>query len=348
MFTPEPPVLARGDDGFRLTLQDGGVAPAGVMGPVRRDRADLLVLRVWSMRAGSIGLSPSRLEVNSTARMSQHDIAMSSSVTMIARAFLKSRRLKAAGRKKEPPNRPRDPPCQPSGKPSSTPSQDHHQGVALILKGSSQKPRKKFCQSSARHGADGSISLPLVLPSIAGRNGTNDSVDSEYTVHTSDFLETEVKDAILVTLERETANGSLWFPRKRAAAAGGLGDPLAAVFLYRTSRLSGLMQQIVRLAHVMDHAGATKGATLRRPPRFPAYLSFLHHSLPQLTTAHFRTRIATAQMRGCFSGDFWITADEIELLDPRLAVEPGSGFEIGFNQMPEIAAVLDIVHNMLG
>lgn len=165
---------------------------------------------------------------------------------------------------------------------------------------------------------------------------------------TSVNLETEVKDAMLVTLERETANGSLWFPRKRVGTDGGLGDPLAAVFLCRTSRLSGLMQQVVRLACVLDHAGSSPGEALRRPLRLPAYLGFLHHSLPQLTTAHFRSRIATAQMRGCFPGDFRITSDEITLLDPRLAVESGSGFGIGFNQMPEIAAALDILHNMLG
>ena len=44
-------------------------------------------------------------------------------MTMIAYAFLQSRRLKTAKReKKESPDHPRNQPCQPSGKPSSTPS----------------------------------------------------------------------------------------------------------------------------------------------------------------------------------------------------------------------------------
>jgi len=77
-------------------------------------------------------------------------------MTMIAYAFLQSRRLTAAGRKKEPPDRPRNQQCQPSGKPSSTPSRDHHQNADLIVKGSSQNSQKKFCQSGA--SAPGAIS----------------------------------------------------------------------------------------------------------------------------------------------------------------------------------------------
>ena len=72
-------------------------------------------------------------------------------MTMIAYAFLQSRRLKAAEReKKEPPDRHRSRQCQPSGKPSSTPSRDHHQNAALIVKSSSQNLQIKTCQSSAR------------------------------------------------------------------------------------------------------------------------------------------------------------------------------------------------------
>lgn len=44
VLSPEPPVLADRDDGRGPMLETGGVAAAGVIGPIRRDRADLLVL----------------------------------------------------------------------------------------------------------------------------------------------------------------------------------------------------------------------------------------------------------------------------------------------------------------
>ncbi len=47
-------------------------------------------------------------------------------MTMIAYAFLQSRRLKAAGWKKEPQDHRLNPPCQPSGKRYSTSSRDRH------------------------------------------------------------------------------------------------------------------------------------------------------------------------------------------------------------------------------
>ena len=45
VFAPEPPVLADRDDGFGLTLENGDVAAAGVVGPVRCHGTDLLILR---------------------------------------------------------------------------------------------------------------------------------------------------------------------------------------------------------------------------------------------------------------------------------------------------------------
>lgn len=45
IFTPEPPVLSDRDDGFGLSVEYGGVAPAGIVGPVRRDGTDLLAIR---------------------------------------------------------------------------------------------------------------------------------------------------------------------------------------------------------------------------------------------------------------------------------------------------------------
>ncbi len=50
--------------------QDRRMAPAGAKGSITGNGADFRVLGGWSGRSRSTGLSPSRLEVNSAARMS--------------------------------------------------------------------------------------------------------------------------------------------------------------------------------------------------------------------------------------------------------------------------------------
>ncbi|PJN94135.1 hypothetical protein CNY89_16300, partial [Amaricoccus sp. HAR-UPW-R2A-40] len=71
-------------------------------------------------------------------------------MTMIAYAFLQSRRLKAAGReKKSPRTAPR--PTMPAVRQAILDaSRDHYQHAALIVKGSSQSAVQQICQSSAR------------------------------------------------------------------------------------------------------------------------------------------------------------------------------------------------------
>ena len=72
-------------------------------------------------------------------------------MTMIAYAFLQSRRLKAAGRKKkESRNRRRNRACRQSGKRSSTSSHAPHHDDVLTVRCSSQKLQRKTCQSSVR------------------------------------------------------------------------------------------------------------------------------------------------------------------------------------------------------
>jgi SRSO17 transposase len=61
-------------------------------------------------------------------------------MTMIAYAFLQSRRLRAAGRKKESGDRRHNQPCRPSGKPSLTSSLGHHPSDVLIAISYSPKP----------------------------------------------------------------------------------------------------------------------------------------------------------------------------------------------------------------
>lgn len=72
IFFPRPAVLADRDG---AALEDGGVATAGVIDTIGGHRANHLVLGIWFRRSGRTGLSPSRLGVNSTARMS--DVAVS-------------------------------------------------------------------------------------------------------------------------------------------------------------------------------------------------------------------------------------------------------------------------------
>ena len=72
-------------------------------------------------------------------------------MTMIAYAFLQSRRLKAAGRKKKNRGaRHHNRVCQLSGKPSSTSLHGLHQGDARTVRNSSSVPVKLNCQSSAK------------------------------------------------------------------------------------------------------------------------------------------------------------------------------------------------------
>ena len=71
-------------------------------------------------------------------------------MTMIAYAFLQSRRLKAAGRKKESGDRRRNRPCRPSGKLSLTSSHDLHPSDAPTTRKFSAIPPPTNCQSSVR------------------------------------------------------------------------------------------------------------------------------------------------------------------------------------------------------
>ena len=75
-------------------------------------------------------------------------------MTMIAYAFLQSRRLKAAGRKKKSQDRHHNQACRPSDKRSSTSSHDLHPDNVLTVTGSLQISPSLKCQSSANR-ADG-------------------------------------------------------------------------------------------------------------------------------------------------------------------------------------------------
>src|SRR5829696_8786301 len=85
-------------------------------------------------------------------------------MTMIAYAFLQSRRLQAAGRKKESGDRHRNQACRPSGKLFSTSLHGLHPCDALTVRSFSRMPLIPKCQSSAS-----GVTLTLGSPSaIAG------------------------------------------------------------------------------------------------------------------------------------------------------------------------------------
>jgi len=71
-------------------------------------------------------------------------------MTMIAYAFLQSRRLKAAGRKKESQARRRNRACQPSGRQSSTCSHGPRRDDAHTSMNHLRQPHRLKCQSSAK------------------------------------------------------------------------------------------------------------------------------------------------------------------------------------------------------
>ena len=95
--------------------------------------------------------SSSRRSLGSTTSKAWTGLHRHALMTMIAYAFLQSRRLKAAGRKKkESQDRHHNQACRPSGKRSSTSSRDLHPDNVLTVTGSLHISPNQKCQSSAR------------------------------------------------------------------------------------------------------------------------------------------------------------------------------------------------------
>lgn len=71
-------------------------------------------------------------------------------MSMMAYAFLQSRRIAQAGRKKVSSVRLPNPPCRQCARPSLTACLDHRRGIALTADVASSDIPVNFCQSSAR------------------------------------------------------------------------------------------------------------------------------------------------------------------------------------------------------
>ncbi|MCB1391064.1 MAG: hypothetical protein KDK12_18270 [Rhodobacteraceae bacterium] len=142
-----------------------------------------------------------------------------------------------------------------------------------------------------------------------------------------DALNAEVLLALRMTTERETAQGQPW-------CAETLGAALSIQVLSLGPRMPGLAQQAVRLARVMEAAGARMG-----------YAGTLY-GLPILRlTAWMR---ALDRARGALVGIARIEGDRLLFEEPAMAGADGQPFSLYLTALSGIAAYLDMAHNMLG
>lgn len=147
----------------------------------------------------------------------------------------------------------------------------------------------------------------------------------------------EAKIAIGLTAERVIGSaGQAWFPfRHPRDARIGLYPVLSALFLGRSRKLHGLIAQGVRLAALMDLSDP-KG-----------YSTFLYRRLRQLRGAEFRRALTEPVMRGWLADLADVSAEGVRFLPGRMDAGDRP-FSLSFGQMPMVAAVLDVIQNMLG
>ncbi|WP_112312668.1 hypothetical protein [Pseudogemmobacter bohemicus] len=147
----------------------------------------------------------------------------------------------------------------------------------------------------------------------------------------------EAQIAIGLTAERIIdGQGQAWFPYRHPKDSRiSLRAVLSALFLGRNRKLHGVIAQSVRLAALMDRADAR------------GYVGFLYSRLRDLRGAAFRRALHEPLMRGRLADLVTADADAIHFTDGRMNAGERS-FGLGYGQMPMAAAVLDVIHNMLG
>lgn len=141
-------------------------------------------------------------------------------------------------------------------------------------------------------------------------------------------------DAIATTTMREGDNfghgGGLWCPP-------AIGQKLRLAIPRRDKTLYGLLQQAVRLIRLMDRADAG------------GYQGFLYISIPWLRTAVFSRFIGRALAAGRLAGVARADGQTgVIFEEAEMNAASGAPFSLSFAQMPTIAALIDILHNMLG
>ena len=141
--------------------------------------------------------------------------------------------------------------------------------------------------------------------------------------------ESPLQAAVHTTLLRRVANGRFWCPQY-------LQEPLAARVAMNGVDLLNSIHQAVRLVRIADRIEPRRG-----------YEVFFHVRLKSLREEEFRREIGKALAEGRLAGVASATGDGVRLDEPAMASPSGKAFDLATGQMPEIAAVIDIVHNMV-
>jgi len=138
----------------------------------------------------------------------------------------------------------------------------------------------------------------------------------------------EFVDAILLTTERECANGEHW-------CAPTDGEHLKRILAERSRKLGGLIRQAVRLIRLMDRASERN------------YVEFLYIRIPALRTRFFQQNIDAALARGKLVGIIERTALGVSFNEEEMAAS-SKAFDLDFAQMPIVGAFIDSLNNMFG
>jgi hypothetical protein len=140
----------------------------------------------------------------------------------------------------------------------------------------------------------------------------------------------DVADAIAISLERQHASGAPWCPPKD-------GEVVRRWVIDRSAALGSNIRRLVRLARAMALADGR------------SYEQFLYGRLTALRAGQFRAALEAAVAQGRLSRAVaTLSSEGIAMHEPAVAGRQGEPFEIGFAQMPRLAALLDIMHNALG
>jgi hypothetical protein len=140
----------------------------------------------------------------------------------------------------------------------------------------------------------------------------------------------DVADAIGITLERQHASGAPWCSPKD-------GDGVRRWVVDRSAALGSNIRRLIRLVRVMAVADGR------------SYEQFLYERLTTLRAGQFRAALEAAAAQGRLPRTVaTLSSEGIKMHEPAMAGRQGESFEIGFAQMPRLAALLDILHNALG
>ena len=139
----------------------------------------------------------------------------------------------------------------------------------------------------------------------------------------------DLKSILADLVERRGPNGKPWYPERQALQ-------LNRWIIDRSAKLQGLFPAVVRFVRL---------ASLLAPR---CYVEFAYQ--PVLSTQHFRAACDRAASAGRIpSATVGLSKDGVVLLEAKLSgARISTGFEIGFSQMPHLAAFLDVLHNTIG